>query len=61
MHKLEESIARIAHLERENVTLREELDSSMQCLPLGASGTTSGIDNSTSPCFKDSVIVVVGE
>ena len=32
--RLEEALARISHLERENVSLREELDSSMQCLPV---------------------------
>lgn len=32
--RLEDAQARIAHLERENVSLREELDSSLQCLPL---------------------------
>ena len=33
--KLTETQTRIAHLERENVSLREELDASLQCLPVG--------------------------
>jgi hypothetical protein len=32
--RLEEAFLRIAHLERENASLREELDASMQCLPV---------------------------
>ena len=62
--KLEETIARISHLERENFALREELDSSMHCLPPIATTTTSSssssalptiIDQSTSPCFREPV------
>ena len=34
--KLEEAFTRIAHLERENTSLREELDASLHCLPVGA-------------------------
>jgi len=54
--KLEETLARISHLERENVALREELDTSMQCLPLGTS-TPPIVDQSTSPCFKENAVV----
>ncbi len=62
--KLEETIARISHLERENFALREELDSSMHCLPPIATTTTSSssssalptiIDQSTSPCFREPI------
>ena len=57
--KLEETLARISHLERENFALREELDTSMQCLPLGGSAATPPIiDQSTSPCFKDTASTV---
>ena len=37
--KLDETLTRISHLERENVALREELDTSMNCLPLGSALT----------------------
>ena len=47
--RIVESQTRIAHLERENVSLREELDASMQCLPVRVGCTT--VDGATSPCF----------
>jgi hypothetical protein len=39
--KLDEFLTRIAHLERENTSLREELDASMNCLPVRAALDTS--------------------
>lgn len=50
--KLEETLTRIAHLERENVTLREELDASLQCLPVDRMGPPTPVgrfDAATSP------------
>lgn len=52
--RLEEAIARISHLERENASLREELDSSLQCLPVDRihivpSTMMNAVDACTSP------------
>jgi hypothetical protein len=46
-NRLEEAFSRIAHLERENTTLREELDASTHCLPVGARLSPRETDAST--------------
>jgi alpha-tubulin suppressor-like RCC1 family protein len=38
--KLKEVLSRVSHLERENATLREELDATMQCLPVAPDEST---------------------
>jgi len=55
--RLEESFSRISHLERENASLREELDSSLQCLPVDRihvmpATILSGVDACTSPVSR---------